>query len=1049
MHKRLLTRRPTSSHPQPRWRVGRVLRQVSLTTLAALSLSQAAVAPAQQQAIATRSPRAIQANAAIDSGALPSSQPLTLTLRLQQSTAQVAALDSLLSKQTDRSSSSYHHWLTPAEFAAQFGASDGDLAQLTTWLAAQGLTVSSISPAHTRISVTGPSGQVEAAFAVPLRRMTAAGSVYFANTVQPAATPRIASVIASISGLDDLPSTAAARITVGEGTTSSSPAIAARAVSTSPAANLVSTSSPLTSATTDPLAQLAELVDANTSAVLTLSSTACLTDLSEAEVADYQALLRQATAQGITIISTSGCTAKGGTAETPGFPAALGEVTAITLAPSAATTPATTSAEARPDWQAAPGLPTDALRHEPDLTTDSAEALATTFRTLVQQTGQRLGNVNATLYALAKTPDLYTQPSPSVAASAPDTSAVGTWEPASGLGKVNLATLLKVFPRATTAISTITGVQSSSYAVGYGDSFTLTAKVVPSSYGATNPTGTVVFTASSQGTLGSSTIDGNGNATLIPDVLPVGSYAISAVYSGDGTYTGSASTIKATVTISPVTAKLTASVAPATGVPYGATATVTATVALPGANAAPSGPVSAQIEGITGALYTAILSPNPGGNTATANIVISIPPPGTYELDVTCQGTTNYQCQTPPRLPIMTVKGYTNTTVSVTPAAPQAGQPITLTATIANAGNGTGTYVYNGSVSFYDSGKLLATAPVATNQATISLALSGNRTHTITATYTGDSNWNTSTSGAVSVSPTILPDSLTLASTVTSSNSLAGVNIIFTATTTTTITYGTGPTGTITFFDTFNGAVVQLGNPATLVANGPTASIGLFKTTGLLPGIHHIYAQYSGDDNYAAAISPVLALSLSDFSVTMTPTALSLAQGKSQQVTVFVGESGGFSGTVSLGCTPPSSSLATCNFAPASVTGGGSTVLTITTTAATSSSTRPAPGGRASLWTAGTGVSLAALLIVILPRRRALPALLTILFAAGVLSANLGCGLGVTSSADSSSGNGTDSSGSTANNGSPLGTQNFVITAAGSDGVNTIRHTYQYQVTIQ
>ena len=848
--------------------------------------------------------------------------------------------------------------------------------------------------------------------------------------------------------MDDLPSTAAARITVSEGTTSSSPAIAARAVSTSTAANVVSTSSPLTSATTDPLAQLAALADANTSAVLTLSSTACLTDLSEAEVADYQALLRQATAQGITIISTSAAQLKAAPLrpQLPRRPRRGHRHHPRTLRrhhPRHHLRRRPPSLASRP-WSAR-GRPASRT----DLTTDSAEALATTFRTLVQQTGQRLGNVNATLYALAKTPDLYTQPSPSVAASASDTSAVGTWEPASGLGKVNLATLLKVFPRATTAISTITGVQSSSYAVGYGDSFTLTAKVVPSSYGATNPTGTVVFTASSQGTLGSSTIDGNGNATLIPDVLPVGSYAISAVYSGDGTYTGSASTIKATVTISPVTAKLTASVAPATGVPYGATATVTATVALPGANAAPSGPVSAQIEGITGALYTAILSPNPGGNTATANIVISIPPPGTYELDVTCQGTTNYQCQTPPRLPIMTVKGYTNTTVSVTPAAPQAGQPITLTATIANAGNGTGTYVYNGSVSFYDSGKLLATAPVATNQATISLALSGNRTHTITATYTGDSNWNTSTSGAVSVSPTILPDSLTLASTVTSSNSLAGVNIIFTATTTTTITYGTGPTGTITFFDTFNGAVVQLGNPATLVANGPTASIGLFKTTGLQPGIHHIYAQYSGDDNYAAAISPVLVLSLSDFNVTMTPTSLSLAQGKSQQVTVFVGESGGFSGTVSLGCTPPSSSLATCNFAPASVTGGGSTVLTISTTAATSSTVRPAPGGSASLWTAGTGVSLAALLIFILPRRRALPALLTILFAAGVLSANLGCGLGVTSSADSSSGTGTDSSGSTPNNGSPLGTQNFVITAAGSDGVNTIRHTYQYQVTIQ
>jgi hypothetical protein len=30
-----------------------------------------------------------------------------------------------------------------------------------------------------------------------------------------------------------------------------------------------------------------------------------------------------------------------------------------------------------------------------------------------------------------------------------------------------------------------------------------------------------------------------------------------------------------------------------------------------------------------------------------------------------------------------------------------------------------------------------------------------------------------------------------------------------------------------------------------------------------------------------------------------------------------------------------------------------------------------------------------------------------------------------------------------------LGTQIFTITTAGSDGVNTVRHNYQYQVTIQ
>ena len=1084
MPKRLLNARTLSSKSLSR-RDPRLARSPTLRGLRTmlsvvallLPIASAVAAPAQRIVLATApqrvvltssADRSIAATGAVDAGPLAGSQPITLTLRVKQTPAQTAALDALLADQTHPASPLYQKWLTPATYAESFGASDADVATLTSWLQTRGLAVTAISPSRSRLTVTGDAAHVESAFAVPLHRMATASALFFANTAPPSVPAAMASLIEDVAGLDDLPTVAASRITIATGANAASPAASAHIVSTSiepdSAPALVQSG---TTASADPLAQLASLVDANTSAVVTLASTACLPDLSSAEIANYRALLRQANAQGMTILATSACASNTAdatqsgeptvaTAAIPAFPAALAEVTAITISPRPAVIPATTAVETRPAWQAALGLPADTLRHEPDLTTSSAGALAQTVTTLNQQVGHRVGNLNPALYSLASTPDLFTQPDATISQTDParQTSSAGNWQASTGLGTINLKTLLKVFPHATTApISTITGVQSSSYGVNYGDSFTLTARVVPASYGTANPTGTVTFSASSQGNLGSATIDGSGNATLIPGVLPSGRYTISAVYSGDALYTGSSSTISATVTISPVNAKLAATIAPAVKIPYGAVATVTATVTLPGANASPSGPVFAQIS--SGSPASAILSPNPGSNSATANIDVSVPPPGGYNVQVTCLGTADFQCQTPVNLPITTVKGYTLTTVSVTPAAPQAGQPISLTATVVNSGNGTASYTFSGSISFYDSGKLLATAPVATNQATTVQALSGNRTHNITAIYTGDANWNASSSGAVAVTPTILPDDLTLASTVNTTNSLAGVNIIFTATTTTTITYGTGPTGTITFFDTFNGAVVQLGNPATLVANGPTASIGLFTSTGLLPGMHHIYAQYSGDGNYAPATSAVLVLSLSDFTLAMTPTSLSLAQGTSQQVTVFVGESGGFAGTVSLGCTPPASSLTTCNFAPASVTGGGATTLTITTTAASAATSAARPSGlrsnlRSNLWPVGTGASLASLLLFVLPRRRrALPALLSVLFAAGLLSASLGCGLSTTANAVSGSSSGAGSAGSTPNNGTPFGTQNFVIVAAGSDGVNTIRHTYQYQVTVQ
>ena len=803
----------------------------------------------------------------------------------------------------------------------------------------------------------------------------------------------------------------------------------------------VTTSSGETPAQPDDLSTIAAAVDANSSPVLTLSTAACASDRTQSEIAAYRSLFRQASAQGITVLATSSCQTSA-----TGFPANLAEVTAF--ATSARETSTTNpDLEPRPSWQAAPGLPTDALRHEPDLTTTSPAAFAQAVVMLNQETGNRLGNINATLYALAKTPGLYTQPD-----STTNTPPAGDWEPTTGLGVVDLPTLLKVYPR-TSGITTKTSLISSTYAVNYGNPFTLTSNVqvtgvippvTPTSPYPPAPTGIVTFTASSQGILGTSGIDGSGTATLDSGVLPVGAYVLTASYSGDAYYAASSSTSNVTITVSLVNAKLVATLSPTSNVPYGSTATVTATVTLPGSSAAPSGPVSARINGVTGANFSATLSPNPGSNSATANIVLSMPSPGSYGVEVTCAGSSNFQCQTPVNIPLTTVKGYTSTTVSVTPAAPQAGQPISLTATVVNSGNGTGTYTYGGSISFFDSGKLIAAAPVATNQATTTTSLSGTRAHNITAVYTGDSNWNTSTSGAVAVLPTILPDELTLSTNVNGSSSLSGINIIFTGSISTTITYQSGPSGTVTFFDTFNNSVVQLGNPSALVANGPYASIGIFTTTGLQPGVHRIYAQYSGDDNYAPAISPVITLSLSDFNLTMTPATLNLTQGKSAQVTAILGASGGFTGTVSLGCTPPGSSEATCNISPSTISIGQSATINVTTTAP-----RAVPSHhQASLirgWSATAGASLATLLFFLLPttRRRRLSTLLLALIAVS-LTANLGCGLGTTTTTPPG-----DTGSNPSDPGTPLGTQNYTITAAGSDGVNTVRHTYQYQVTVQ
>jgi subtilase family serine protease len=78
-------------------------------------------------------------------------------------------LETLLQAQTDVTSSSYHRWLTPAQFKQQFGPSASDMAHVKSTLQAQGFT---IVAEHTQnIEVEGPVLAVEKTFNTHLEHM--------------------------------------------------------------------------------------------------------------------------------------------------------------------------------------------------------------------------------------------------------------------------------------------------------------------------------------------------------------------------------------------------------------------------------------------------------------------------------------------------------------------------------------------------------------------------------------------------------------------------------------------------------------------------------------------------------------------------------------------------------------------------------------------------------------------------------------------------------------------------------------------------------------
>jgi PKD repeat protein len=89
--------------------------------------------------------------------------------------------------------------------------------------------------------------------------------------------------------------------------------------------------------------------------------------------------------------------------------------------------------------------------------------------------------------------------------------------------------------------------------------------------------------------------------------------------------------------------------------------------------------------------------------------------------------------------------GYaTSTSVTSAPNPTAQGAMVTLTASISGTGGGPPT----GTVSFYDGETLLGTEPVVTELATLETTLATGGPHQITATYSGDSNYLSSTSPA-------------------------------------------------------------------------------------------------------------------------------------------------------------------------------------------------------------------------------------------------------------------------------------------------------------
>src|SRR5438477_1555308 len=195
----------------------------------------------------------------------------------------------------------------------------------------------------------------------------------------------------------------------------------------------------------------------------------------------------------------------------------------------------------------------------------------------------------------------------------------------------------------------------------------------------------------------------------------------------------------------------------------------------------------------------------------------------------------------------LTVNAGSTATAFITSVNPSvSGQAITLTATVVAVAPAAGTP--SGTVTFFDGATNLGSAALdASGQATLNIASLSVGSHNLSASYSGDANFNSSSSATLTQTVNQASSSTSL---VSSANpSLSGHSITGPATVTAAAPATGTPSGTVTFFD----GATNLSSAALDASGQATLNIA-----SLSVGSHSVTISYSGDGNLNPSISATL-----------------------------------------------------------------------------------------------------------------------------------------------------------------------------------------------
>ena len=139
---------------------------------------------------------------ATDLGPLPASQPLTVRVGLQIQNK--AALLALVRAQSNPASASYGHFLTPSQFAAAYGASSAQVADVVNYLKGEGFTNVTAEPNGLLVSADGTAAMAEAAFDTTLEAVGIGGKTLFINTVGASVPTALSGIVTAVLGLNSV-----------------------------------------------------------------------------------------------------------------------------------------------------------------------------------------------------------------------------------------------------------------------------------------------------------------------------------------------------------------------------------------------------------------------------------------------------------------------------------------------------------------------------------------------------------------------------------------------------------------------------------------------------------------------------------------------------------------------------------------------------------------------------------------------------------------------------------------------------------------------------